>query len=250
MAGHSKWANTKRHKAAQDAKKAKAFSQLSKEISIAARAQGPDVQFNARLRTAVSKAKALNMPVDNIERAIQKGTGDLDGHMIEELLYEGYAPGGVGVIVELTTDNKNRSATEVRTIFSKNGGNLAGAGALNFSFRRLGQFMIPKSQIDEDRLMELALEAGADDCIVHETAFELICPVTQFDKLSSALEAKGLKPESAELIYQPVSTVLVTEEAQAQKVLKLIDALEALEDVKAVFHNLELPEALMQKLDL
>lgn len=250
MAGHSKWANTKRHKAAQDAKKAKAFSQLSKEITIAARAQGPDVQFNARLRTAVSKAKALNMPVDNIERAIQKGTGDLDGQIIEELLYEGYAPGGVGVIVELTTDNKNRSATEVRTIFSKNGGNLAGAGALSFSFRHLGQFIIPTEQIDEDSLMELALDAGVEDCTAHEKHFELICAVHQFDKLNSALEAKGLKPHSAELVYQPVSTVLITEEAQAQKVLKLIDALEALEDVKAVFHNLELPDALMQQLDV
>lgn len=249
MAGHSKWANTKRHKAAQDAKKSKVFSQVVKEITIAAR-QGADVQFNTRLRTAISKAKALNMPVDNIERAIQKGTGDLEGQLIEELLYEGYAPGGVGVIVELTTDNKNRSATEVRTIFSKNGGNLAGAGALSFSFRHLGQFVIPKDQIDEERLMELALDAGADDCMTHEGHFELLCPVVQFDKLSSCLEAKGLKPESAELVYQPVSSVLVSEEAIAQKILKMIDALEALEDVKAVFHNLELPDALMQKLDI
>ncbi len=249
MAGHSKWANTKRHKAAQDAKKSKVFSQVVKEITIAAR-QGADVQFNTRLRTAISKAKALNMPVDNIERAIQKGTGDLEGQLIEELLYEGYAPGGVGVIVELTTDNKNRSATEVRTIFSKNGGNLAGAGALSFSFRHLGQFIIPKNQIEEDRLMELALDAGADDCMTHDKHFELVCPVIQFDKLSSCLETKGLKPESAELIYQPISSVLVSEEASAQKILKLIDALDALEDVKAVFHNLELPDALMQKLDV
>lgn len=249
MAGHSKWANTKRHKAAQDAKKAKAFSQVSKEITIAAR-QGADLVFNNRLRTAITKAKALNMPADNIERAIQKGTGELGGQIIEELLYEGYAPGGVGVIVELTTDNKNRSATEVRTIFSKNGGNLAGAGALSFSFRHLGQFIIPKKQIEEDKLMELALDAGADDCITHDEHFELICPVVQFDKLSSCLEAQGLKPESAELVYQPVSTVLISEEAIAQKILKMIDALEALEDVKAVFHNLELPEALMQKLDI
>lgn len=249
MAGHSKWANTKRHKAAQDAKKAKAFSQVSKEITIAAR-QGADLAFNNRLRTAITKAKALNMPADNIERAIQKGTGELGGQIIEELLYEGYAPGGVGVIVELTTDNKNRSATEVRTLFSKNGGNLAGAGALSFSFRHLGQFIIPKKQIEEDKLMELALEAGADDCITQDEYFELICPVVQFDKLSSCLEAQGLKPESAELVYQPVSTVLISEEAIAQKILKMIDALEALEDVKAVFHNLELPEALMQKLDI
>ncbi len=249
MAGHSKWANTKRHKAVQDAKKSKVFSQVVKEITIAAR-QGADVQFNTRLRTAISKAKALNMPVDNIERAIQKGTGELDGQLIEELLYEGYAPGGVGVIVELTTDNKNRSATEVRTIFSKNGGNLAGAGALSFSFRHLGQFIIPKNQIEEDRLMELALDAGADDCMTYDKHFELVCPVSQFDKLSSCLETKGLKPESAELIYQPISSVLVSEEASAQKILKLIDALDALEDVKAVFHNLELPDALMQKLDV
>lgn len=249
MAGHSKWANTKRHKAAQDAKKAKAFSQVSKEITIAAR-QGADLAFNNRLRTAITKAKALNMPADNIERAIQKGTGELEGQIIEELLYEGYAPGGVGVIVELTTDNKNRSATEVRTIFSKNGGNLAGAGALSFSFRHLGQFTIPKKQIEEDKLMELALEAGADDCITQDEHFELICPVVQFDKLSSCLEAQGLKPESAELVYQPVSTVIISEEAIAQKILKMIDALEALEDVKAVFHNLELPEALMHKLDV
>ena len=158
MSGHSKWATTKRHKAAVDAKRGKIFSVISKEITLAARDGGKDPEFNPRLRTLIVKAKQANMPADNIDRAVKKGTGELGGITIEEMLYEGYGPGGVGLIVEVTTDNKNRSASEIRSTFSKGGGNLAGAGALAFNFKRKGQILLAKDKMDEDALTELALE--------------------------------------------------------------------------------------------
>jgi YebC/PmpR family DNA-binding regulatory protein len=163
MSGHSKWATTKRHKAAVDAKRGKLFSILSKEIALAVRSGGKDPEFNPRLRTVIFKAKTANMPADNIKKAIQKGTGEIPGVVIEELLYEGYAPGGIGVIVEATTDNKNRTTSEVRSVFTKWGGNLAGAGALAFYFQRLGQFLVDKGKVSEDFLIEVALSAGAED---------------------------------------------------------------------------------------
>ena len=175
MSGHSKWATTKRHKAAVDAKRGKIFSVISKEITLAARDSGKDPEFNPRLRTLIAKAKQANMPADNIDRAIKKGTGELGGVIIEELLYEGYAPGGVGLMVEVTTDNKNRSASEVRSTFSKGGGNLAGAGALAFNFKRKGQFLFSKEKIDEDTITELALENEAEDVISEKEHFEVIC---------------------------------------------------------------------------
>src|SRR6056300_1158313 len=197
MSGHSKWATTKRHKAAVDAKRGKIFSLISKEISLATRDGGKDPEFNPRLRTLILKAKQANMPSDNIDRAIKKGAGELGGITIEELLYEGYGPGGVGLIVEVTTDSKNRSASEVRSTFSKGGGNLAGAGALAFNFKRKGQILLAKEKIDEDSLTELALENDAEDVIVEEDHYEVICETAHYDKIAGALSDATIEPDSS-----------------------------------------------------
>ena len=249
MSGHSKWATTKRHKASVDAKRGKIFSVVSKEITLAARDGGKDPEFNPRLRTLITKAKQSNMPADNIERAIKKGTGELGGVVIEELLYEGYGPGGVGLIVEVTTDNKNRSASEVRSTFSKGGGNLAGAGALAFNFKRKGQILIAKEKIDEDSLTELALENDAEDVIVEQEHYEVICETAHYDKIAEALSNKGVLPDSSELAYLPNNLVQVTDEDAARKILKLVDNLEELEDVKAVHGNYDMDDALLDSLN-
>ncbi len=245
MSGHSKWHTTKRHKAAIDAKRGKLFSVLAKEITVAAKAGGGSPDSNARLRTLMDKARAANMPTDNIKRAIQKGTGEIPGVTYEEIVYEGYAPGGVGLIVEVTTDNKNRAAAEVRQAFNDNGGNMAQSGAVSHSFQRKGQFLIGSSQTGEDALMELALEAGADDVINNGDHFEVLCPVSSYDAVSKALQEKGIKPESGELAFVPSVTVPVSDAAAAKQVMELIDALEALDDVKAVHGNQQIePSAL------
>ena len=248
MAGHSKWATTKRHKAAVDAKRGKIFSVISKEISLATRDGGKDPEFNPRLRTLIAKAKQANMPADNIERAIKKGAGELGGVTIEELLYEGYAPGGVGLIVEVTTDNKNRSASEVRSTFSKAGGNLAGAGALAFNFKRKGQILIAKEKIGEDALTELALENDAEDVIVEDEHYEVICETTYYDKIAEALSNVSVEPDSSELAYLPNNLVEVSDEDAARKILKLVENLEELEDVKAVHSNYDIDDALLDAL--
>jgi YebC/PmpR family DNA-binding regulatory protein len=245
MSGHSKWATTKRHKAAIDAKRGKIFSVLSKELTITARDGGGDPIFNPRLRTLIAKAKAANMPADNIDRAIKKGTGELAGTVIEELLYEGYGPGGVGVIVEVTTDNKNRSASEVRSTFTKNGGNLAGAGALSFNFKRRGQFLISAEGLTEDQLMEIVLEAGAEDIVNNKDHFEVLCAVSEFDAVSEALAKASIETESAELAYLPITPVPVTDPDHAKQILRLVDTLEELEDVKAVHSNFEIDDSLL-----
>jgi YebC/PmpR family DNA-binding regulatory protein len=249
MSGHSKWATTKRHKASVDAKRGKIFSVLSKEITLAARDSGKDPEFNPRLRTLITKAKQSNMPADNIDRAIKKGTGELGGVTFEELLYEGYAPGGVGLIVEVTTDNKNRSASEVRSTFSKGGGNLAGAGALAFNFKRKGQFLIAKEKIEEDALTELALENDAEDIIVEEEHYEVICETAHYDQISDALSTVSVLPDSSELAYIPNNLVQVTDEDTVRKILKLVDNLEDLEDVKAVHGNYDIDDALLESLN-
>ena len=248
MSGHSKWATTKRHKASVDAKRGKIFSVLSKEITLAARDSGKDPEFNPRLRTLITKAKQSNMPADNIDRAIKKGTGELGGVTFEELLYEGYAPGGVGLIVEVTTDNKNRSASEVRSTFSKGGGNLAGAGALAFNFKRKGQFLIAKEKIEEDALTELALENDAEDIIVEEEHYEVICETAHYDQISDALSTVSVLPDSSELAYIPNNLAQVTDEDTVRKILKLVDNLEDLEDVKAVHGNYDIDDALLESL--
>ncbi|MDR0679081.1 MAG: YebC/PmpR family DNA-binding transcriptional regulator, partial [Puniceicoccales bacterium] len=173
MSGHSKWATTKRHKAAVDAKRGKAFSVISKELAIAAREGGGDPDFNPRLRTCIAKAKTANMPAENVTKAIKKGTGDMPGTSIEEVTFEGYGPGGIGIVVEATTDNRNRTVSEVRSTFSKHGGNMASAGALAFNFQRKGQFIIAKKDVGEEWLMEVALENGAEDIQDEDDGFEV-----------------------------------------------------------------------------
>ena len=248
MSGHSKWATTKRHKAAVDAKRGKIFSVISKEISLATRDGGKDPEFNPRLRTLILKAKQSNMPSDNIDRAIKKGAGELGGVTIEELIYEGYAPGGVGLIVEVTTDNKNRSASEVRSTFSKGGGNLAGVGALAFNFKRKGQFLLALEKIAEDELTELALENEAEDVLIEDDHYEVICEVSEFDRLAEAFEKKGIEPDSSELAYLPNTLVTIEDEETGRKVLNLIESLEDLEDVKSVHGNYDMNKALLDKL--
>ena len=248
MAGHSKWATTKRHKAAVDAKRGKIFSVISKEISLATRDGGKDPEFNPRLRTLILKAKQANMPSDNIDRAIKKGAGELGGITIEELLYEGYGPGGVGLIVEVTTDNKNRSASEVRSTFSKGGGNLAGVGALAFNFKRKGQFLLALDKIAEDELTELALENEAEDVLVEDDHYEIICEVADFDRLAEAFEKKGIEPDSSELAYLPNTLVTIEDENIARKIMSLIESLEELEDVKSVHGNYDMNKALIEKI--
>ena len=248
MSGHSKWATTKRHKAAVDAKRGKIFSVISKELTLAARDGGKDPEFNPRLRTLITKAKQANMPADNIERAIKKGTGELAGVTIEELLYEGYAPGGVGLIVEVTTDNKNRSASEVRSTFSKGGGNLAGAGALAFNFKRKGQILLSRDKMDEDSLTELALENDAEDIVTEKEHYEIICETSQYDRLAEAFDKEGIETDSSELAYLPNNLVPISDHDTARKILKLIESLEDLEDVKAVHGNYDMNEALLEEI--
>lgn len=245
MSGHSKWATIKRHKAAIDAKRGKIFSVISKELTIAARDGGGDPEFNPRLRMIMQKAKASNMPADNVDRAIKKGTGELPGVVYEELVYEGYGPGGVGIIVEVTTDNKNRSASEVRSTFTKCNGNLAGAGALAFNFQRKGQFIISADKTDEETLMEVAIEAGAEDIVNNEDHFEVTCEMTEFDAVSSALNDKGIEPDSSELAYIPNSLTPVTDPDVVKQVLRLTETLDDLEDVKAVWANYDIDDALL-----
>lgn len=246
MSGHSKWSTIRRHKAAVDAKRGKIFSVFGKELTIAARDGGGDPNFNSRLRTIILKAKTANMPADNIERAIKKGTGELPGISYEQLTYEGYAPGGVGIIVEVTTDNKNRSASSVRSAFTKCGGNLTTPGALSFNFQRQGQFLIDRSKTTEDALLEAVLDAGVEDVNTAPDHFEVLCPIGEFDHLSQALEKAEIQSESAEIAYIPSSAVTVTDPVLARQVMRLISSLEELEDVQHVFSNYDIDDALIE----
>jgi YebC/PmpR family DNA-binding regulatory protein len=238
MAGHNKWSKVKRLKAVTDSRKGKVFSRISRDITMAAKGGGGDPAANARLRTLLLKAREANMPAENIDRAIKKGTGELPGVIFEELHYEGYGPGGVAFIVLATTDNKQRTAQIVRSIFANHGGNLAQNGAVAFQFLHAGQFLIPKEQIAEDKLMEIVLANDADDIITTEHGYEVRCDLHLFDKLSHALEDAGLKPESAEISYIPTTTVPITPELAAT-IEKLHDALDLDDDVSVVFSNEE-----------
>jgi len=243
MAGHSKWAKVKRIKAVKDPRRSKLFGRLSRDISVAARSGG-DPAMNPRLRTMLMKARDANMPAENLERAIKKGTGELPGVVFEEITYEGYGPGGVALMIKVTTDNKNRAASELRSVFTKFGGNLAGAGAVAFQFLHAGQFLIAKDQTSEDALMEIALAVGADDVLTTEDGYEVRCDVHAFDKVAHALEEKGIKPESGEIAYIPTSMVPISDLEVARSLVKLHDGLEELDDVQQVFSNEELDEAI------
>ncbi|OAM89009.1 YebC/PmpR family DNA-binding transcriptional regulator [Termitidicoccus mucosus] len=240
MAGHSKWAKLKHFKGLVDAKRGKIFSRISRDITITAKAGGGDPNMNPRLRTLLLKARESNMPADNIDRAIKKGTGELPGVVFEDAIYEGYGPGGVAMMVKVTTDNKNRAAAAVRSVFTRYGGNLAGAGAVAFQFLHAGQFLIGKDNTTEDKLMEVALDAGADDVITTEEGFEVRCDIHAFDKIAQALEEAGIKTDSSEIAYIPTNTVPV-DETVAASIEKLHDALDEIDDVQQVFSNEETP---------
>lgn len=242
MAGHNKWSKVKRLKAVTDARKGKVFSRLSRDITQAAKAGGGDPEGNMRLRALLLKAREANMPADNIDRAVKKGTGELPGVSYEDVTYEGYGPGGVAFVVKATTDNKNRAAADLRMLFTKYGGNLGGSGSVAFQFTRAGQFLIGKDKVAEDRLMEVALEAGADDVLTTDEGYDVRCGVHAFDKVLVALERAGIKTDSAEVAYIPNSTVPVADEAVAQAILKLQDSLDELDDVQSVFSNEETSE--------
>jgi YebC/PmpR family DNA-binding regulatory protein len=242
MAGHNKWSKVKRLKAVTDSRRGQVFSRLSRDITMAAKAGG-DPAGNARLRTLLLKARAANMPVENVGRAIKKGTGELPGVVFEELTYEGYGPGGVAFIVQVTTDNKTRAAKEVRAAFNAAGGNLAQAGAVAFQFLHAGQFLVAREKTTEDRLLEITLAAGADDLIATPQGYEVRCSLPAFDRVAHALETAGLQPDSAELAYIPTTTVPVADAAKARALGELHEALEALDDVQAVFSNEEPDEA-------
>jgi YebC/PmpR family DNA-binding regulatory protein len=239
MAGHNKWSKVKRLKAVTDSRRGKIFSRLSRDITLAAKAGGGDSEGNARLRTFILQAREANMPADNVDRAIKKGTGELPGVVYEEITYEGYGPGGVAFVVKCTTDNKQRAAQEVRSIFTRWGGNLATTGAVAFQFLHAGQFLIAKGKTTEEALIEFVLDAGADDIISTDEGFEVRCSIHAFDKVAHALERKGIKPDSAEIAYIPVNTVPIANAGHAQALARLHDAFEEFDDVQQVFSNEE-----------
>ena len=244
MAGHSKWANIRFRKGAQDAKRGKIFTRLIREITIAARMAGGDPAANPRLRTAIDKALGQNMPKDNIERAIKRGTGELEGVNYEEVSYEGYGPGGVAVLVECTTDNKNRTVSEVRHAFTKNGGNLGTDGSVAYLFNSLGVLSYPAGS-NEDAIMEAALEAGAEDVITDDDgAIEVLTSQEDFAAVRDAMVSAGFEPEVAELTQRASTDISLTTD-DGEKMLKLLDMLEELDDVQNVYSNADFPDELL-----
>lgn len=247
MAGHSHWAQIKRKKAAQDAKRGKLFTKLIREIMVAARMGGGDPSANPRLRAAIQAAKAANMPKENIERAIRKGTGQEPGMTWEEVVYEGYGPGGVAVLIKSVTDNKRRTVSELRHIFSKCGGNLAEPGAVAWVFEQKGLIIVPKEGADEEKLLEEALEAGAEDVREYESEFEIITIPQDLETVKSALEKAGFKIDSAKVTMVPKSTVKLEDEKTVQQMLRLMETLEDHDDVQQVYANFDIPDELMER---
>ena len=246
MAGHSKWANIKHKKAATDAKRSKAWSKLSKAIMVAAKQGGPDPSGNARLRTAIADAKAVSMPKDNIERAIKKGAGGTDGDAYEEIIYEGYGPAGVAVMCDILTDNRNRTAPELRKLFEKGSGKMGATGCVGYLFDRRGLFVISSESVDEEKLMEIALEAGAEDISSSDGNFEVLCDPNVYTDVSEALEAAEIECLSKQVTRIPQNTVDL-EIDDARKVLKLMESLDDHDDVQSVSANFNIsPEAMAQ----
>ncbi|HHX18388.1 MAG TPA: YebC/PmpR family DNA-binding transcriptional regulator [Clostridium sp.] len=243
MAGHSKWSNIKHRKEKSDAKKGKEFTKIGREIAIVVKSGGPDPEVNSKLRDVIAKAKSANMPNDTIMRSIKKASGDADGADYEEIAYEGYGPGGVAVIVEAATDNRNRTAADVRHYFDKYGGNLGTSGCVSFMFDKKGLIIIDKSvDKSEDELMMEALEAGAEDFNVEEEYYEIITDPSDFSNVREALEKIQVELLSADLEMIPQTTTKLTDEKHIQLMEKLIDHLEDLDDVQKVYHNWEMPE--------
>ncbi|OPY13434.1 MAG: putative transcriptional regulatory protein [Syntrophus sp. PtaB.Bin001] len=248
MSGHSKWSTIKRKKGAIDSKRGKIFTKIIKEITLAARLGGGDTEGNSRLRQAILAAKNENMPRDNIDRAIKKGTGEIGGgESYEEVTYEGYGPGGVAVLVEVMTDNKNRTVAEIRHIFSKHGGNLGENGCVSWLFEKKGSIVFDRDLIDEDALMELALEAGAEDIREEESQMDVITDPSMFDKVRDVLEGKGMKYVQASIEMVPQNTIRL-DEGKAEQMLKMIEKLEDNDDVQNVYANFDIPDEIMEKL--
>ncbi|HOL21834.1 MAG TPA: YebC/PmpR family DNA-binding transcriptional regulator [bacterium] len=244
MSGHSKWHSIKHKKMATDAKRGKMFTKLIREIMMAAKTGGGNPDTNPRLRMVIDKAKGLNMPNDNIQRAIKKGLGEEGGVQLEQVTYEGYAPGGVAVYVEVLTDNKNRSASEIRSIFSKHNGNMGGAGSVSWIFERKGVISVSKDKANEDELLEIILEAGAEDMKAEGDSYEITTPPEKFDDVRKALAEKNIQVDEASITFVPKNTVRV-EGKTAEQVLKLLEALEDHDDVQGAYANFDIPDEIV-----
>lgn len=245
MSGHSKWAGIKHKKAIIDAKRGKLFSKLVKDVTLAARSGG-DLNANAALRTAVARAKEANVPADNLQRAIKRGTGQLPGVSFEEIIYEGYGPGGVAVMVEVLTDNKNRTSAEIRNIFTKGGGNLAGTGSVSWMFSKKGFIVVNKKVIDEEKLMDIVSESGGEDIDVGDTTYDITTEVRNFESVKASLRKNDINTEVEELTMVPSSYVSL-EKSQAQQVLSFMGLLEEQDDVQNVYANFDIPDELLKK---
>lgn len=247
MSGHSKWANIKYRKATQDAKRGKLFQKLVRAIIVAAREGGGDPSMNIRLKTAIERAREANVPMDNIERAIKRGTGDLEGVQYEEVFYEGYGPCGVAILVEALTDNRNKTASEMRTLFSRNGGSLGEAGCVSWMFERRGVIRITGEGLDEDELLSVALEAGADDVKNEDGEFVVYCDPATFSKVKGALEGHRFAVSGAEVGMVPKSTVSISDKDNAHKVVRLLNLLEDHDDVQNVYANFDIPDEILEE---
>ncbi len=249
MSGHNKWSSIKHKKGAADAKRGKLFTKLIREITVAAREGGGSLDANARLRLAVQKGKEANMPAENIERAIKKGTGELEGVSYDNVSFEGYGIGGVAVIVEGLTDNRNRTTSEVRSTFTKRGGNMAGAGSVAFQFEKKGIFLVQAEGNEEEDLMAIAIDAGADDFTSDEDFFQITCQPQDFDKVRTGLLANSVKIESGELSMIPRNTVKVEDSETARKILTLVEELEDNDDVQNVYSNFDIPDEILKQIE-
>ena len=252
MAGHSKWANIKHKKARSDEKRGKEFTKIAKEITIAVRSGGGgDPEANSKLKLAIQKAKAINMPNENISRAIKKGTGEMESEAIEEIIYEGYAPGGVAIMLEIATDNRNRTASEIRHLFSKANGNLGESGCVAWMFKRAGYIVLSKEglKLDEEELMLIALELGADDVREDDDSYEVITAPEAFMEVKEGLEGQGIQLEDADVVMLPENTVEINDADTAARVIKLVDLLEDHDDVQNVFTNMSISDEILEQME-
>lgn len=247
MSGHNKWSSIKHKKGATDAKRGKIFTRIVKEIILAAKSGGGDAEMNPRLRTAINTAKENNMPKENIERAVKRGTGEIEGAAYEEITYEGYGHNGVGIVVDVMTDNKNRSVAEIRHAFSKYGGNMAENGAVSWNFEQKGFMQVPSAGLDEDEFMMIAIDAGADDVELNDDMFDILTSPNEFHQVIGNLEKAGYPVQNAELTRIPKTTVNADD--VAAKLLRLIDFLEDLDDVQKVYANFEISDEVMEQLE-
>jgi len=247
MSGHSKWANIKHRKGAQDAKKGAVFQKLAKFIIVAAREGGGDPNANFRLKTAIDKAREYNMPMDNIERAIKRGTGEIEGATYEEITYEGFGPAGVAILVETLTDNRNRTSADMRSLFSRNGGNMGEAGSVGWMFERRGVLSVTGKNLDEEKLMETAIEGGADDLVQDgEDGYTVYCDPSALSEVKEALKSKGYTVGGTELSMVPKNSVEIAKKEDAARVLRLVEILEDHDDVQNVYGNFDIPDEVME----